>query len=83
MPTDDSFLLREREKAVLIALVCGQVLMDGELRDVYNKFGAEGIKANRRFDEQQMLIEIAVRHLDANVMYLLLIIIIIYQDFNL
>jgi DnaJ-domain-containing protein 1 len=35
-------------------------LMDPELREVYNKFGAEGIKQNRRFDETQLLLEIAV-----------------------
>lgn len=34
--------------------------MDPELREVYNKFGGDGIKHNRRFDETQMLIEIAV-----------------------
>lgn len=35
-------------------------LMDPELREVYNKFGPEGIKHNRRFDETQLLLEIAV-----------------------
>ena len=35
-------------------------LMDMELRDVYDKFGAEGVKANRRLDEYQLLVEIAV-----------------------
>lgn len=37
-----------------------QTLMDSEMREVYNKFGGDGIKANRRFDETQMLLEIAV-----------------------
>jgi len=36
------------------------VLMDLELREVYNKFGDEGIKANKRFDETQFFIELAV-----------------------
>ena len=35
-------------------------LMDMELRDVYDKFGADGVKANRRLDEYQLLVEIAV-----------------------
>jgi hypothetical protein len=35
-------------------------LMDPDLRGVYNKFGPEGIKRNRIFDETQLLIEIAV-----------------------
>ena len=35
-------------------------LMDMELRDVYDKFGAEGVKANRRLDEYQLLVEIVV-----------------------
>jgi hypothetical protein len=37
-----------------------QVLMDPELREVYNKFGPDGIKQNRRVDESHMLLEIAV-----------------------
>lgn len=36
------------------------VLMDLELREVYNKFGKEGIRANKRFDETQFLLELAV-----------------------
>ena len=35
-------------------------LMDQELREVYNKFGPEGVKQNRRFDESTLLIEIAI-----------------------
>ena len=34
--------------------------MDPELRDVYHKFGSDGIKHNRRYDETQMLLEIAI-----------------------
>lgn len=36
------------------------VLMDSELKDVYNRFGEEGIKANKRVDEYRMLLEIAI-----------------------
>jgi hypothetical protein len=36
------------------------VLMDMELREVYNKFGSTGIKQNKRFDETQFLLEVAV-----------------------
>jgi len=36
------------------------VLMDMEFREVYNKFGKEGIKANKRFDETQFLMELAI-----------------------
>lgn len=36
------------------------VLMDMELREVYNKFGAAGIKANKRFNENQFLLEVAI-----------------------
>mmetsp|Transcript_34652 Transcript_34652/g.44207 ORF Transcript_34652/g.44207 Transcript_34652/m.44207 type:complete len:343 (+) Transcript_34652:131-1159(+) len=36
------------------------VLMDMELREVYNKFGKDGVENNKRFDEYQMLIEIAI-----------------------
>ena len=39
------------------------VLMDMELREVYNKFGAEGIKANKRFDESQFFMELGVFYL--------------------
>lgn len=34
--------------------------MDPELRDVYHKFGNDGIKHNRRYEETQMLLEIAI-----------------------
>jgi curved DNA-binding protein CbpA len=36
------------------------VLMDMELREVYDKFGAPGIKANKRYSENQFLLEAAV-----------------------
>jgi len=36
------------------------VLMDMELREVYNKFGKEGIQNNKRFDEMHYLMEVAV-----------------------
>jgi hypothetical protein len=36
------------------------VLMDMEFREVYNKFGADGIKSNKRFDETQFFMELGV-----------------------
>lgn len=39
------------------------ILMDMELREVYNKFGQEGISANKRFDETQFFIELGVFYL--------------------
>jgi len=39
------------------------VLLDMELREVYNKFGAEGIRANKRFDESQFFMELGVFYL--------------------
>jgi len=36
------------------------VLMDMEFREVYNKFGKEGIKSNKRYDETQFLIEVGI-----------------------
>ena len=36
------------------------VLMDMELRQVYNKFGKEGVESNKRYDETQFLLEAAV-----------------------
>lgn len=35
-------------------------LMDLELREVYNKFGKEGIQANKRYNETQFLMEVAI-----------------------
>jgi len=39
------------------------VLMDMELREVYNKFGQEGIDSNKRFDETQFFIELGIFYL--------------------
>jgi len=39
------------------------VLLDMELREVYNKFGAEGIRTNKRFDESQFFMELGVFYL--------------------
>jgi len=36
------------------------VLMDLELREVYNKFGKDGVKSNKRYDETQFLMEVAI-----------------------
>lgn len=35
-------------------------LLDPELREVYNKYGKEGIKNNKRYDETQFLIECGI-----------------------
>jgi len=48
------------------------VLMDLELRDVYNKFGKEGIVNNKRYTETQFLIEVAVFYVSWAVMAFLL-----------
>lgn len=39
------------------------VLMDMELREVYNKFGQDGIDSNKRFDETQFFIELGIFYL--------------------
>lgn len=39
------------------------VLMDMEFREVYNKFGSDGIKSNKRFDESQFFMELGVFYL--------------------
>mmetsp|Transcript_20746 Transcript_20746/g.30095 ORF Transcript_20746/g.30095 Transcript_20746/m.30095 type:complete len:321 (-) Transcript_20746:218-1180(-) len=39
------------------------VLMDMEFREVYNKFGQEGIDSNKRYDETQFFIELGVFYL--------------------
>uniref|UniRef100_A0A6U5H7Q2 J domain-containing protein n=1 Tax=Corethron hystrix TaxID=216773 RepID=A0A6U5H7Q2_9STRA len=36
------------------------VLMDMELRVVYNKYGDEGIRTNKRYSEYQMLLEVGI-----------------------
>jgi hypothetical protein len=44
------------------------VLMDLELRGVYNKFGKEGIAANKRFNENQFLMEVGIFYVSWAVM---------------
>jgi len=39
------------------------VLLDMELREVYNKFGAEGIRTNKRFDETSFFMELGIFYL--------------------
>lgn len=39
------------------------VLMDMELREVYNKFGQDGINSNKRFDETTFFMELGVFYL--------------------
>jgi len=48
------------------------VLMDMELREVYNKFGAEGIASNKRFDETSFFLELGVFYVTWGVMAYLL-----------
>ena len=48
------------------------VLMDMEFREVYNKFGAAGIKANKRFDENQFLLEVAIYYVSYGMMAFIL-----------
>lgn len=48
------------------------VLMDMELHDVYNKFGIQGIKSNKRYDETQFLIELGVFYLTWGMMAFML-----------
>jgi hypothetical protein len=48
------------------------VLMDMELREVYNKFGKEGIKNNKRFDESQFLLETGIYYFSYGVIAFLL-----------
>jgi curved DNA-binding protein CbpA len=48
------------------------VLMDMELREVYNKFGAPGIKANKRFNENQFLLEVAIYYVSYGMMAFIL-----------
>eukprot|EP00522_Entomoneis_paludosa_P010250 CAMPEP_0172440372 /NCGR_PEP_ID=MMETSP1065-20121228/1003_1 /TAXON_ID=265537 /ORGANISM="Amphiprora paludosa, Strain CCMP125" /LENGTH=355 /DNA_ID=CAMNT_0013189163 /DNA_START=13 /DNA_END=1080 /DNA_ORIENTATION=- len=48
------------------------VLMDMEFREVYNKFGAEGIKANKRFNESQFLLEAAIYYVSYGMMAFML-----------
>ncbi len=39
------------------------VLMDMEFREVYNKFGQDGIKSNKRFDESTFFMELGIFYL--------------------
>uniref|UniRef100_A0A6U1ZV61 J domain-containing protein n=1 Tax=Trieres chinensis TaxID=1514140 RepID=A0A6U1ZV61_TRICV len=48
------------------------VLMDMELREVYNKFGPEGIASNKRFDETQFFIELGVFYITWGMMVFVL-----------
>jgi len=48
------------------------VLLDMELREVYNKFGKDGIKNNKRYDETQFLIETGVFYLTWGMMTFML-----------
>jgi len=48
------------------------VLMDLELRDVYNKFGKEGVANDKRYSETQFLIEVAIFYVSWAVMAFLL-----------
>ena len=48
------------------------VIMDLELRDVYNKFGKEGVANNKRYSETQFLIEVAIFYVSWAVMTFLL-----------
>eukprot|EP00529_Nitzschia_sp_RCC80_P031579 CAMPEP_0113496810 /NCGR_PEP_ID=MMETSP0014_2-20120614/30311_1 /TAXON_ID=2857 /ORGANISM="Nitzschia sp." /LENGTH=366 /DNA_ID=CAMNT_0000390739 /DNA_START=299 /DNA_END=1399 /DNA_ORIENTATION=- /assembly_acc=CAM_ASM_000159 len=48
------------------------ILMDLELRDVYNKFGKEGIAQNKRYSETQFLMEVAIFYVSWAVMAFLL-----------
>lgn len=48
------------------------VLMDMELREVYNKFGRDGIKNNKRFDETHFLLEVGVFYVAYGMMAFLL-----------
>jgi curved DNA-binding protein CbpA len=47
-------------------------LMDLELREVYNKFGHEGIQTNKRFNEQQFLLEVAIYYVSYGMLTFLL-----------
>ena len=47
-------------------------LMDMELREVYNKFGDEGIQANKRYNEQQFLLEAAIYYVSYGMLTFLL-----------
>ena len=44
------------------------VLMDMEFREVYNKFGQEGINSNKRFDETTFFMELGVFYVTWGIM---------------
>lgn len=44
------------------------VLMDMEFREVYNKFGQEGINSNKRYDETQFFMELGVFYITWGIM---------------
>lgn len=44
------------------------VLMDMEFREVYNKFGQDGINSNKRFDETQFFMELGIFYVTWGVM---------------
>ena len=44
------------------------ILMDMEFREVYNKFGQDGINSNKRFDETQFFIELGVFYVTWGIM---------------
>jgi hypothetical protein len=48
------------------------VLMDMEFREVYNKFGRDGIKNNKRYDETQFLLEAAIYYVSYGMMAFML-----------
>jgi hypothetical protein len=47
-------------------------LMDLELREVYNKFGKEGIQSNKRYNETQFLMEVAIYYVTWGLMVFML-----------
>lgn len=48
------------------------VLMDMELREVYNKFGKEGVDGNKRYNETQFLIEVGIFYVTWGMMVFML-----------
>ena len=44
------------------------ILMDMEFREVYNKFGQDGINSNKRFDETQFFMELGVFYITWGIM---------------
>ena len=48
------------------------VLMDLQYRDVYNKFGAEGVRSNKNHDEMSFLVEVAIYYISYGMMAFML-----------